>query len=295
MPGSPPKFDPTRANVLGHMPIVQPSGEISGGDNDVSQFNYLGHPPQTAQTSPEDTESALDRLFGGPSGIDIDPALAPPSSDGQHGRDHLEHEPYNPAANKRKATSRANMLARGGACEFCKRRKLKCTAEVPSCSTCVRAGRECVYSQKQQRSRVKVLEERLVELEKRLDGGLDQGETSEQGMYRSPATAIDPVVQQLSPNGPWSDTHEWPTESLYPTPSRSVGFTLPDYDMTTPGHDKRDEPDLMTLADAATADTRRGDTGRWPWDGMSVEMIAAEIGKAVEGGKGVGEKIVGHL
>ena len=69
---------------------------------------------------------------------------------------------------KRKATSRANMLTRGGACEFCKRRKLKCSAEVPACAMCAKMGKECVYSQVKQRSRVRVLEDRLAELERRM-------------------------------------------------------------------------------------------------------------------------------
>lgn len=72
-------------------------------------------------------------------------------------------------AGKRKATSRAGMLARGAACDFCKRRKLKCSAETPSCATCLRSGRDCVYSQTKQRSKVKMLEERLAELERKLD------------------------------------------------------------------------------------------------------------------------------
>jgi hypothetical protein len=73
---------------------------------------------------------------------------------------------------KRKATSRINMLARGGACEFCKRRKLKCSAEEPSCAQCRKMGKECVYSQVKQRSRVRVLEDRLAELEKRMTGAV---------------------------------------------------------------------------------------------------------------------------
>ena len=82
------------------------------------------------------------------------------SGDGRDGRD---------GRGKRKATSRANMLPRGGACDFCKRRKLKCSAETPSCAVCLRSGRECVYSQKKQRSKVKMLEDRLLELERKLD------------------------------------------------------------------------------------------------------------------------------
>ncbi|WWD17504.1 hypothetical protein CI109_101945 [Kwoniella shandongensis] len=190
------------------------------------------------------------------------------------------------AAVKRKASSRANMLARGGACEFCKRRKLKCSAEEPTCANCAKIGRECVYSQKKQRSRVKVLEDRLQELEKRLD---HQNTSSNHPSVATIASGSDEVLRtpgqdgvEVGGTGPgvYDDT-----------------FTLSSFELgLTP--DKRFEPDLMTLADAAAADTSVkaiGDGMTFPWEDLSPEAIANEIVKAAAGGKGIGEKIVAHL
>lgn len=163
-----------------------------------------------------------------------------------------------PTRPKRPGTSRVNMLTRGGACEFCKRRKLKCSADLPQCATCRRANRECVYSQKKQRSRMKQLEEKVSELESRLQERPDY----------TPATVIPELILGLGD-----------------------GMILDTGDLT-PGAAKRAEPDLMTLADAAAADT--GD--RAPWEGMTPQAIASEMVKAVcEQSKGVGEKICAHL
>ena len=224
--------------------------ETNGDRSETTQING----------SPGVTESALDRLLNEHGEIEMDPTLddlTPPRS-------------CSPAP-KRRASSRANMLARGGACEFCKRRKLKCTAEMPKCSACSRAGRECVYSQKKQRSRVRVLEDRLDELKKKLENPIvDNG----QGMYISPADTVQA-------DG-WDSLHDV-------TPG--AGFKLSGFGYASPA-----EPDLMTLADAAAADGGRSrEVGVWPWEEMSPDVIAGEIIRAVEGVKGVGEKIVGHL
>lgn len=231
--------------------------------------------------SGDDTESALDRLFASRDEISIDPALEDANPN------ITPPESTSPGPAKRKATSRANMLARGGACEYCKRRKLKCTAEMPTCSACTRAGRECVYSQKKQRSRVRVLEDRLVELEKRLDTPGNPPEPVN-GTYISPATTAESGQSVELPQRNLG----WPSDAFYELTPGS-GFTLPGFDFASP-MDSRIEPDLMTLADAAAADIRE-DSGRWPWGGLTPDAIGAEIIKAVEGGKGVGEKIVGHL
>ncbi|WVQ67908.1 uncharacterized protein L199_006113 [Kwoniella botswanensis] len=169
---------------------------------------------------------------------------------------------------KRKATSRANMLARGGACEYCKKRKLKCSAEVPSCSNCKKIDKECVYSQKKQRSKIRVLEDRLQELEKRLD-------------HPTPVLSSNThaVIATVEGEGGMSiDT--FPTLSTF----------------------EIDEPDLMTLADAAAGDTTVEFDA---WEGLSPEIIVSEIVKAITSGrshdagngegKSIGGKIVSHL
>ncbi|WVF71703.1 hypothetical protein IAT40_006511 [Kwoniella sp. CBS 6097] len=216
---------------------------------------------------------------------------------------------------KRKATSRANMLARGGACEFCKRRKLKCSAEVPTCANCLKIGKECIYSQKKQRSRVRVLEDRLQELEKRLDHqnalpmpNISTAATPGEGVLPSSTTSADMTPDPGSGSGSSStaplDHLVTPGET---NPSLDDGFALPSFSLElesgssrqTTGAGLDSEPDLMTLADAAAADTTVESgpgTGKpYAWEGMSAEKIVKEIEKAVGGGKGIGERIVSHL
>jgi len=232
---------------------------------------------------------------------------------------------------KRKATSRINMLPRGGACEFCKRRKLKCTAEQPQCRACARSGRECVYSQKQQRSRVRVLEDKLLELERRLDQERQANASNQTGNQPSTATTtaatgpstsspnvlVPPipawmssstgsVAADTSPGSGTSPAQPLPSQflgtetSIHGAPSTGVelflGLGADAFNLANMpfGPNKGREPDLMTLADAAASDAN--DLSSWPWEGMSPQDIASEIYKTVvENHKGMGEKIITHL
>lgn len=229
---------------------------------------------------------------------------------------------------KRKATTRANMLTRGGACDFCKRRKLKCSAEEPSCAACLRAGKECVYSQKKQKSRVKVLEDKLADLERKLvlkagslPADLDSGTASagpslqadQSRDFVSGATAPK-ALQEVSSLGTSLDSapfvygsHEFQGLS-YDVPAVYSAPAFPSYTSNSVvpkgGIDAmgtRPEPDLMTLADAAAGSSSRTSGGEGnkiehrTWDRLSSEEIAKEIVNAVEGGKGIGEQIVSHL
>nr|XP_018263310.1 uncharacterized protein I303_04804 [Kwoniella dejecticola CBS 10117]OBR85468.1 hypothetical protein I303_04804 [Kwoniella dejecticola CBS 10117] len=211
---------------------------------------------------------------------------------------------------KRKATSRANMLARGGACEFCKKRKLKCSAEVPSCTNCLKVGKECVYSQKKQRSRVRVLEDRLQELEKRLDQSSHNnnntinisdnitpqrpGQPKDNGDPSSNAAVADENITYDSTDFPTLSTFEF---NHLEDPASATTTSVTD------GMDPNLEPDLMTLADAAAADVHPAEYESWQH--LRPEAIAGEIIKAVSvdssinpngsNSRSVGEKIVSHL
>ena len=270
----------------------------------------------------EVTQSALNLLFkglgddvtpglaGDPEGID--PTLASEERhqaalhDGQDGEVvQLEtgssvdgDGSSNAARPKRKATSRANMLTRGGACEFCKRRKLKCTAELPACAACIRASRPCVYSQKKQRSRVKMLEDRLVELERRLEGGNAPTKTG-----TTPAGPIYPTPPQLAIDGHSDASMAVPSEGpepfAFPTPEASFNLSMHEVDSSLSAG-LLVEPDLMTLADAAAADPAvdmsSGQSTEYPWAHMTPDAIGhAIVSAAVDGEKGVGAKIVAHL
>ncbi|GMK57272.1 hypothetical protein CspeluHIS016_0401060 [Cutaneotrichosporon spelunceum] len=231
----------------------------------------IGKPETLASVSP-----AVDVSMDGA----LDPALADPMDEMQQPLEPLPLVEPAPRP-KRPGTSRQHMLTRGGACEFCKRRKLKCTAEMPQCAACRRSNRECVYSQKKQRSRMKLLEDKVNELENRLATAPAPRQEVHEGLF----TAQGP--QPVSGEAPSAGV-----ELAFLGLGEHSSLTLADMSLT-PGGKHNEEPDLMTLADAATADT----DGRMPWDGMEPQAIADEIVKAIIGHDrgGVGEKICAHL
>ncbi|KAJ3802957.1 hypothetical protein GGU11DRAFT_386901 [Lentinula aff. detonsa] len=61
-------------------------------------------------------------------------------------------------------------LAKGGACIDCRRRKVKCGGELPSCKRCVRGGYglDCQYASERGKTGVQLLEASVVKLEARL-------------------------------------------------------------------------------------------------------------------------------
>lgn len=274
---------PNQINTLAEGAAVAETGGVLGGDTTRSDNEALAIDPslseQAAPAPKDSTETPDDRSRS-------------PSS----GNHHHQHHP----AVKRKATSRAGMLARGGACEFCKRRKLKCSAELPACANCVKSGKECVYAQKKQRSRVKVLEDRLQELEKRLEQGQaggtavgDSGVHAASSVYTAPSlgsgggselTVEQTLVHNVDP-------------SLLPPSEYDEAFILHDFDSFADMRKQETqlEPDLMTLADAAAADTPAAAETNDPWAQMSPEEIVKEIIKVATGGKGEGERIISHL
>jgi hypothetical protein len=60
-------------------------------------------------------------------------------------------------------------LRRGDACLYCRKRRIKCSAEKPSCNHC-RGKRECSYDNGKPVSRVKQLEDKVAQLESMLQG-----------------------------------------------------------------------------------------------------------------------------
>ncbi|TXT03825.1 hypothetical protein VHUM_04346 [Vanrija humicola] len=182
------------------------------------------------------------------------------------------------------------MLARGGACEFCKRRKLRCSAEMPACASCRRTGRECVYSQKKQRSRVRVLEDKLADLERRLEKG--SGPSSGPASAES-STGVGPPPPPphfISPDSVHTATPPTGVD-LFPLGLDSASLAIQDLGFAA-ASTKRAEPDLMTLADAAAIDTE-GD----PFQRLDPSTVATELVRAIiENQKGGwGEKIMAHL
>lgn len=264
-------------------PDIYDSANLPENDDEQAINGHDAASPPSVPVQPEslasaalsntETPDALNNLFAGNPGYNLDMIQGGPLTPEDTPDDHQQPrsadigitEPsLGPQRTKRAGTSRLNMLMRGGACEFCKRRKLKCTAEQPSCLACRRADRECVYSQTKQRSRVKILEDKVAELESQL------AERQDHQTYHPPVAVIPELVLGLGDE-----------------------MILAEAETLTPGMAKRAEPDLMTLADAAAADTA---VERPPWEGMDPQSIASEMVKAVcENSKGVGEKICAHL
>lgn len=269
---------PTQISTLaeGAAVAVAETGDVDG-DTSQSNNEALAIDPSLSEQAPHHNDSA-------------DDPSRPSSSDNAS------------APIKRKATSRAGMLARGGACEFCKRRKLKCSAELPACANCVKSGKECVYAQKKQRSRVKVLEDRLQELEKRLEQGQappGSGVAAAAGTGAVGEAASSAYTASSSGGGNeltfGQNFAHHVDPSLLPPSEYEETFILHGFDNFTDHIRKPEEqePDLMTLADAAAADTPAETND--PWAKMSPEEIAKEIIKVATGGKGEGERIVSHL
>jgi hypothetical protein len=305
------------------------AGEGNGNQNLLDEGGYYIRP----SSGEADTERAMKILLNANtpsrSTPPLDPALrgegvstptqavtsaspAPGTAGSNHGGPEEGADAAAVPGTKRKAgTPRINMLARGGACEFCKKRKLKCSAEQPSCLACVRAGKECIYSQKKQRSKVRMLEDRLAELEKKLDeplaelvaaGAVGTALPDTSATVETPAQEFWDRLAQSHGTTPVNDGAGAGTHAAMP----ELGFTfgdmsnwgaevngLGDLDALGGLNGSSVETTLMTLADAAASDVIPA--AGFVWESMSEVDIASEIVKAVEGGKGIGEKIVGHL
>jgi hypothetical protein len=67
----------------------------------------------------------------------------------------------------RDADSGKVALKRGDACLYCRKRRIKCSAEKPSCSQCI-GKRECTYDNGKPVSRVRQLEDKVAQLESML-------------------------------------------------------------------------------------------------------------------------------
>ncbi|KAJ5371063.1 uncharacterized protein N7496_007155 [Penicillium cataractarum] len=76
------------------------------------------------------------------------------------------------------------------ACEFCRRRKIRCDTKKPTCSTCRNSNRLCIYhngpqKQRPSRARIEILEEEKAELESALDYLMNANETQRCALLES--------------------------------------------------------------------------------------------------------------
>ena len=102
-------------------------------------------------------------------------------------------------------------LRRGDACLYCRKRRIKCTAEKPSCQNCNKLKRECIYDSGKPVSRVKQLEEKVAELEDMLKVGPVAGggqrstssaEASRSGSISNGAPGAPPLAQSSTGSTP---------------------------------------------------------------------------------------------
>jgi len=116
-------------------------------------------------------------------GVDSRPQTVVPSKTVNHTLKHLSKNPPNnltmpkddnsPAVNGEKAP-----LKRGDACLYCRRRRIRCSANKPQCQNCHKLNRQCEYDTGKPVSRVKQLEEKVAELEGMLKTGPDSPPSS---------------------------------------------------------------------------------------------------------------------
>lgn len=96
-------------------------------------------------------------------------------------------------------------LKRGDACLYCRKRRIRCSAEKPSCQHC-KGKRECVYDNGKPISRVRQLEDKVAQLEGLLKGESTGGEArrpSEDGTVGAAAgggTGHPPLIHHSSSN-----------------------------------------------------------------------------------------------
>ncbi|OCF77881.1 hypothetical protein I204_01884 [Kwoniella mangroviensis CBS 8886] len=93
-------------------------------------------------------------------------------------------------------------LKRGDACLYCRKRRIRCSADKPTCQHCLKSGRECVYDSGKPVSRVKQLEEKVAQLENLLKSSTGQGNSEDNGRRESntstASTSQPPPLQHHS-------------------------------------------------------------------------------------------------
>ncbi|KAG8715639.1 hypothetical protein FRC09_016457 [Ceratobasidium sp. 395] len=123
-------------------------------------------------------------------------------------------------------------LQRGSACLTCRRRKLKCDANKPACTSCVRTGRSqtCSYDDGLPKSRVQILTGKVRDLEEKIlamesarngspanlprQGQLTPTSTSADALPYPPMIPTGDAVNPfdlMSPQGPPQDLDTWKT------------------------------------------------------------------------------------
>ncbi|KAK9467484.1 fungal-specific transcription factor domain-containing protein [Lipomyces arxii] len=93
-------------------------------------------------------------------------------------------------------------LSKRIACAICRKRKLKCDGNRPTCGTCFRRQHDCVYEETRRKSGpkrgyVKMLEERLAHVEGLLSASVSQSESSTSASNHSQVSGLSPTLSSL--------------------------------------------------------------------------------------------------
>ncbi|ODN84983.1 hypothetical protein L202_00828 [Cryptococcus amylolentus CBS 6039] len=104
-------------------------------------------------------------------------------------------------------------LRRGDACQYCRKRRIRCSADKPSCQHCLKSGRECIYDIKKPTSRVQQLEDKVAQLEsllkrtETLDGQEHRRNASEAVPSSLPSSSSLPAMPIAGPSSLPSTTY----------------------------------------------------------------------------------------
>ncbi|WWC95459.1 hypothetical protein V866_002323 [Kwoniella sp. B9012] len=124
-------------------------------------------------------------------------------------------------------------LKRGDACLYCRKRRIRCSADKPTCQHCLKSGRECVYDSGKPVSRVKQLEEKVAQLENLLKssaGKDDAGDSGRRESSTSTASTSQPPPLQHHSSSSSSQSQDVPMDLSgmgggEPSSSTSYGYS----------------------------------------------------------------------
>ncbi|BEI80560.1 hypothetical protein CcaverHIS002_0110890 [Cutaneotrichosporon cavernicola] len=162
-------------------------------------------------------------------------------------------------ANESPSSGKAT-LKRGDACLACRRRRIRCNAAKPSCATCVRLKKECVYETGKSTSRIAQLKARIAELESQLSSRSPEQTSSggEQGMQPGP---FFPDQRQQDGRHESTPQHHHPQQHSHHN-HQSRPATAPSYQSNSAPMTSGHHPEADTLGAVLGAAPR---SGRMPY------------------------------
>nr|XP_019009262.1 uncharacterized protein I206_05910 [Kwoniella pini CBS 10737]OCF48043.1 hypothetical protein I206_05910 [Kwoniella pini CBS 10737] len=121
-------------------------------------------------------------------------------------------------------------LKRGDACLYCRKRRIRCTAEKPTCAHCSKSGRECVYDNGKPVSRVKQLEEKVAQLENLLQGqasdNVEKRRESADSIHPPPLIHHSSSETSNQSASMSSNTFQQSQTQIQPQSTTSYGYTV---------------------------------------------------------------------